>query len=105
MVKMWLYDRLDSSSTNVHQRSIISIALIPFSICFRQGFYIAAQDQGACMSLVSMKVYYQFCPETVMNLSRFPATVAGGEVASLIQVEGQCVRNAIKVGNETELSK
>ena len=57
------------------------------------------------MSLVSMKVYYQYCPDIVRNLSHFPATVAGEDVASLIPVEGKCVRNAVKVGNETELSK
>ena len=57
------------------------------------------------MSLVSMKLYYQFCPDTIMKLAHFPATVAGGEVASLVPVKGQCVPNAEKVGNETELSK
>ena len=57
------------------------------------------------MSLVSMKLYYQFCPAITVKLAHFPATVAGGEVASLVPVQGKCVPNAEKVGNETELSK
>ena len=72
---------------------------------YRQGFYIAAQDQGACMSLVSMKLYYHFCPDTVMNLANFKATVAGGEITSLVPVKGSCVPNAVKIGDDAELCK
>ncbi|XP_076803976.1 ephrin type-A receptor 4-A-like [Clavelina lepadiformis] len=66
----------------------------------RPGFYIAAQDQGACMSLMSLKLYYHYCPEITYNLAYFPKTVAGGQVASLIPVDGKCVSNAIYSGTE-----
>nr|CAB3242880.1 Eph3 ephrin receptor precursor [Phallusia mammillata] len=66
----------------------------------RRGLYIAAQDQGACMSIMSVKLYYNFCPETTHNLAYFPKTVAGGEVASLVSVDGKCVSNAVYKNNE-----
>lgn len=78
-----------------------SSILHAYIICFaRRGFYIAAQDQGACMSLIGMKLYYHYCPETTYNLTYFPKTVAGGEVASLVSVDGKCVSNAIYTNNE-----
>jgi len=56
------------------------------------------------MSLMSMKLYYRFCPETTHNLAYFPKTVSGGEVASLISVDGKCVSNAMYTNNEGVLS-
>ncbi|XP_076805760.1 ephrin type-A receptor 4-A-like [Clavelina lepadiformis] len=60
----------------------------------KNGFYIAAQDKGACMSLLSIRVYYFYCPRTVDALALFPRTVAGKDVASLEEVDGECVKNS-----------
>lgn len=57
----------------------------------RNGFYLAFQDTGACMALVSVRVYYKTCPSTVQRLAAFPETVAN----VLREVEGVCVKNAI----------
>ena len=62
--------------------------------CFRNGFYIAALDQGACMSILSLRVYYFYCPEVLVGLAAFPGTVAGNETTSLKEVEGRCVSHA-----------
>ncbi|XP_028264865.1 ephrin type-A receptor 2 isoform X2 [Parambassis ranga] len=59
----------------------------------RKGFYLAFQDIGACVALLSVRVYYKTCPATVKSLASFPETVAGGE--ALRQVSGVCVDNAI----------
>uniref|UniRef100_A0A668AXQ9 receptor protein-tyrosine kinase n=1 Tax=Myripristis murdjan TaxID=586833 RepID=A0A668AXQ9_9TELE len=60
-----------------------------------KGFYLAFQDIGACVALLSVRVYYKTCPAKVMSLAAFPETVAGGENQALREVNGVCVENAI----------
>uniref|UniRef100_A0A8C8DBJ0 receptor protein-tyrosine kinase n=1 Tax=Oncorhynchus tshawytscha TaxID=74940 RepID=A0A8C8DBJ0_ONCTS len=62
----------------------------------RKGFYLAFQDIGACVALLSVRVYYKTCPATVKSLAAFPETVAGGgENQALREVAGACVENAV----------
>ncbi|KAM6924790.1 LOW QUALITY PROTEIN: ephrin type-A receptor 2 [Xenentodon cancila] len=61
----------------------------------RNGFYLAFQDIGACVALLSVRVYYKTCPKTVKSLASFHETVAGGENQALQEVSGKCVDNAI----------
>ncbi|GAA6223475.1 ephrin type-A receptor 2 [Lates japonicus] len=61
----------------------------------RKGFYLAFQDIGACVALLSVRVYYKTCPATVKSLALFPETVAGGENQALRKVSGACVENAV----------
>ncbi|XP_077567598.1 ephrin type-A receptor 7 isoform X3 [Stigmatopora nigra] len=60
----------------------------------KQGFYLAFQDVGACIALVSVKVYYKKCWSIIKNLAKFPDTVTGSEFSSLVEVEGICVEDA-----------
>uniref|UniRef100_A0A3B4AFW5 Ephrin type-A receptor 7 n=1 Tax=Periophthalmus magnuspinnatus TaxID=409849 RepID=A0A3B4AFW5_9GOBI len=60
----------------------------------RRGFYLAFQDVGACIALVSVKVYYKKCWSIIENLATFPDTVTGSEFSSLVEVEGMCVNDA-----------
>lgn len=60
----------------------------------QKGFYLAFQDIGACIALLSVRVYYKVCPDTTMSLALFPETVAGGESQPLKEVTGKCVGNA-----------
>ncbi|XP_054474816.1 ephrin type-A receptor 7 isoform X5 [Anoplopoma fimbria] len=60
----------------------------------RRGFYLAFQDVGACIALVSVKVYYKKCWSIIENLATFPDTVTGSEFSSLVEVEGACVSDA-----------
>ncbi|XP_053542536.1 ephrin type-A receptor 7 isoform X7 [Ictalurus punctatus] len=60
----------------------------------RRGFYLAFQDVGACIALVSVKVYYKKCWSIIENLATFPDTVTGFEFSSLVEVEGTCVSDA-----------
>lgn len=57
----------------------------------RKGFYLAFQDVGACIALVSVRVFYKTCPLTVRNLATFPDTVTGADTSSLVEVRGSCV--------------
>ncbi|XP_061668975.1 ephrin type-A receptor 7 isoform X5 [Syngnathoides biaculeatus] len=60
----------------------------------RPGFYLAFQDVGACIALVSVKVYYKKCWSIIENLAIFPDTVTGSEFSSLVEVKGICINNA-----------
>uniref|UniRef100_A0A4W6CUN1 receptor protein-tyrosine kinase n=1 Tax=Lates calcarifer TaxID=8187 RepID=A0A4W6CUN1_LATCA len=60
----------------------------------KKGFYLAFQDMGACVALLSVRVYYKTCPSTVQSLAAFPETVAD----ALREVEGACVENAVSHG-------
>ncbi|KAJ8252850.1 hypothetical protein GJAV_G00206280 [Gymnothorax javanicus] len=60
----------------------------------RKGFYLAFQDIGACIALVSVRVYYKKCPFTFRNLATFPDTIPRMDSSSLVEVRGACVKNA-----------
>uniref|UniRef100_A0A672H427 receptor protein-tyrosine kinase n=1 Tax=Salarias fasciatus TaxID=181472 RepID=A0A672H427_SALFA len=60
----------------------------------QKGFYLAFQDVGACIALVSVKVFYKRCPSTLRNLAEFPDTVPHMDSSSLVEVRGACVDNA-----------
>ncbi|XP_041940028.1 ephrin type-A receptor 6-like isoform X2 [Alosa sapidissima] len=60
----------------------------------RKGFYLAFQDIGACIALVSVRVYYKKCPFTFRNLATFPDTIPRVDSSSLVEVRGACVTNA-----------
>ncbi|XP_056287267.1 ephrin type-A receptor 6-like isoform X2 [Pseudoliparis swirei] len=60
----------------------------------RKGFYLAFQDIGACIALVSVRIYYKKCPFTLRNLASFPDTVPRVDSSSLVEVRGACVDHA-----------
>ncbi|XP_058609370.1 ephrin type-A receptor 7-like isoform X1 [Onychostoma macrolepis] len=60
----------------------------------RKGFHLAFQDVGACVALVSVRVYYKRCLSTVQNLAVFPDTVAEAAFSTLVEVRGSCVNNS-----------
>ncbi|XP_033002639.1 ephrin type-A receptor 6 isoform X3 [Lacerta agilis] len=60
----------------------------------RKGFFLAFQDIGACIALVSVRVYYKKCPFTVRNLAMFPDTIPRVDSSSLVEVRGSCVKSA-----------
>uniref|UniRef100_A0A671XCT2 receptor protein-tyrosine kinase n=1 Tax=Sparus aurata TaxID=8175 RepID=A0A671XCT2_SPAAU len=59
----------------------------------KKGFYLAFQDVGACVALVSVRVYFKKCPYTVRNLATFPDTVPM-DSQSLVEVKGSCVNHS-----------
>ncbi|KAI6073318.1 Ephrin type-A receptor 10 [Aix galericulata] len=60
----------------------------------KQGFHLGFQDVGACVALVSVRVYYKKCLATLQNLALFPDTVAEAAFATLVEVKGACVEHA-----------
>uniref|UniRef100_A0A672Y626 receptor protein-tyrosine kinase n=1 Tax=Sphaeramia orbicularis TaxID=375764 RepID=A0A672Y626_9TELE len=61
----------------------------------RKGFYLAFQDLGACIALVSVRVFYKRCPFLVKSLAEFPDTIPGSEASQLVEVVGHCVNNSL----------
>ena len=72
-------------STNTETRSVAIT---------RRGVYFAFYDQGACMTLTRVRIYYKMCPSVVKNFAIFPNTTTGTEVAKIVQAEGVCVPHA-----------
>ncbi|XP_042211507.1 ephrin type-A receptor 4-A-like isoform X6 [Homarus americanus] len=60
----------------------------------KKGVYFAFRDQGACISLLAIKVYYITCPEITKAFTHFPTTPTGSEVTSIEQATGVCVAHA-----------
>ncbi|KAM6206296.1 ephrin type-A receptor 5 isoform 9-T10 [Sarcoramphus papa] len=61
----------------------------------KKGFYLAFQDVGACIALVSVRVYYKKCPSVIRNLARFPDTITGADSSQLLEVSGICVNHSV----------
>ncbi|XP_063061053.1 ephrin type-A receptor 4 [Engraulis encrasicolus] len=77
-------DRVMKLNTEVREVGVLS----------GRGFYLAFQDVGACIALVSVRVFYKRCPLVVRRLARFPDTVTGPDSSSLVEVRGTCVEHA-----------
>ncbi|XP_010868768.1 ephrin type-B receptor 4a isoform X1 [Esox lucius] len=68
----------------------------------KKGFYLAFQAQGACMALLSVRVFFKKCPALTSSLSSFPETVP----RTLVQeAQGECVSNATLQGPRTRPPK
>uniref|UniRef100_UPI004038B65A ephrin type-B receptor 2 n=1 Tax=Callospermophilus lateralis TaxID=76772 RepID=UPI004038B65A len=63
----------------------------------RNGFYLAFQDYGGCMSLIAVRVFYRKCPRVIQNGAVFQETLSGAESTSLVAARGSCIANAEEV--------
>ncbi|XP_061925568.1 ephrin type-B receptor 3 [Entelurus aequoreus] len=63
----------------------------------KAGFFLAFQDFGACMSLISVRVFFKKCSTTIANFAVFPETATGAEATSLVIAPGACVTNAMEM--------
>jgi len=63
----------------------------------KKGVYFAIRDQGACISLLAIKIYYVSCPNVTLNFARFPETPTGAELTAIVPTRGICVENAVEI--------
>ncbi|NXQ34848.1 EPHB2 protein, partial [Alaudala cheleensis] len=63
----------------------------------KNGFYLAFQDYGGCMSLIAVRVFYRKCPRVIQNGAVFQETLSGAESTSLVAARGTCIANAEEV--------
>ncbi|XP_061655814.1 ephrin type-A receptor 5 isoform X3 [Phyllopteryx taeniolatus] len=61
----------------------------------RKGFFLAFQDLGACIALVSVRVFYKRCPFLVKSLAEFSDTIPASEASQLVEVVGRCINNSL----------
>ncbi|XP_071178028.1 ephrin type-B receptor 2-like [Mytilus edulis] len=66
--------------------------------------YLALQDTGVCVSLMSLKIYYTVCANIFMNYL-FLETPVGSSPQALEEREGVCVANSQRVGRQTLLCR
>jgi hypothetical protein len=77
-----------SSSASTIYRTDIDVALNS------KGVYFVFRDQGACVSILSIKIFYTLCAAEIGNLVVFPKTPTGANVTDLVQRAGFCIDNA-----------
>ncbi|XP_061588864.1 ephrin type-B receptor 3 [Cololabis saira] len=75
----------------------INTKIRSFGPLSKAGFYLAFQDLGACMSLISVRVFFKKCSTTIANFAVFPETATGAEATSLVIAPGSCVNNAMEL--------
>lgn len=80
-----VFTELNRATVNTETRSV------PVT---RAGLYFAFFDQGACVSLLSIRVYYVVCASVTLNLAVFANTTTGPDMTSIVQREGTCVEHA-----------
>lgn len=71
----------------------------------KKGVYFAFRDQGACISVLAVKVYYITCQAVTENFAHFNETPTGREVTIIEQQTGVCVENAEATETPTYLCK
>nr|XP_055044081.1 ephrin type-B receptor 2 isoform X1 [Misgurnus anguillicaudatus] len=75
----------------------INTEMRSFGPVSRNGFYLAFQDYGGCMSLIAVKVFYRKCPRIIRNGAVFQETLSGAESTSLVSARGTCIPNGEEV--------
>ena len=60
---------------------------------------LAFHNYGACITLFSVKITYNFCPDERLgsSLMSLPRTVAPANDSQPIRVEGNCIKDAVQV--------
>lgn len=71
----------------------------------KKGVYFAFRDQGACISVLAVKVYYITCPEVTEGFAHFNETPTGREITIIEKQIGVCVKNAESIESPTYLCK
>lgn len=63
----------------------------------KKGIYFAFRDQGACLSVIAVKIFYITCPNITTNFAFYPETPTGKELTTIVETDGMCVTNAQQV--------
>ncbi|XP_026545599.1 ephrin type-B receptor 2 [Notechis scutatus] len=75
----------------------INTEIRSFGPVSKNGFYLAFQDYGGCMSLIAVRVFYRKCLRVIQNGAIFQETLSGAESTSLVAARGTCIPNAEEV--------
>lgn len=101
-----LIGRIAAGEGRFNQNSDVDINVEVKSIAVtKKGVYFAFRDQGACISVLAVKVYYITCPAVTINFAHFNETPTGREITIIEQQTGTCVENAEAYETPTYLCK
>ncbi|XP_017468093.1 PREDICTED: ephrin type-B receptor 1-B isoform X1 [Rhagoletis zephyria] len=90
-----LIARIAAGEGRFNQNSDVDINTEVKSIAVtKKGVYFAFRDQGACISVLAVKVYYITCPAVTENFAHFNETPTGREITIIEKQNGTCVENA-----------
>lgn len=59
-----------------------------------RGVYFAIQDQGACLTIARVVIYYVTCPNITINYAFFEETPTAARTTSIVEPTGRCVEHA-----------
>ncbi|XP_076451598.1 ephrin type-A receptor 4-like isoform X2 [Babylonia areolata] len=82
---MWETTR-DEITINTERRSVVLNPNI-------RGVYFAFQDEGSCVNLISVRVFYVTCPAITVNFAEFKEVPAGTGVE---EYQGSCVQYSVE---------
>lgn len=101
-----LIARIAAGEGRFNQNSDVDINTEVKSIAVtKKGVYFAFRDQGACISVLAVKVYYITCPAVTENFAHFNETPTGREITIIEKQNGTCVDNAEAYEQPTYLCK
>ncbi|XP_068152857.1 ephrin type-B receptor 1-B isoform X2 [Drosophila tropicalis] len=101
-----LIARIAAGEGRFNQNSDVDINTEVKSIAVnKKGVYFAFRDQGACISVLAVKVYYITCPAVTENFAHFNETPTGREITIIEKQNGTCVDNAEAYEPPTYLCK
>ncbi|XP_041674474.1 ephrin type-B receptor 1-B isoform X2 [Drosophila eugracilis] len=101
-----LIARIAAGEGRFNQNSDVDINTEVKSIAVnKKGVYFAFRDQGACISVLAVKVYYITCPAVTENFAHFNETPTGREITIIEKQNGTCVENAEPYEAPTYLCK
>ncbi|XP_064537536.1 ephrin type-B receptor 1-B isoform X2 [Drosophila montana] len=101
-----LIARIAAGEGRFNQNSDVDINTEVKSIAVsKKGVYFAFRDQGACISVLAVKVYYITCPAVTENFAHFNETPTGREITIIEKQNGTCVENAESYEPPTYLCK
>ncbi|XP_025080745.1 ephrin type-B receptor 1-B-like isoform X2 [Pomacea canaliculata] len=83
----FLYEDTKDFRINTESRSVTLRGL--------RGVYFAFQDEGSCVTLTSIRVYYITCPDITLNFAFFKEVPAGSD-HGVEEYEGVCVPNSVE---------
>nr|CDJ87896.1 Ephrin receptor and Fibronectin and Tyrosine protein kinase and Sterile alpha motif homology 2 domain containing protein [Haemonchus contortus] len=87
---------LTKDTTAVISETTQSVTLNPSTKYVRFGF----EENGVCVSLLTITVYYVVCDATVTKFTKYPVTVTSSSRDDMVKVTGKCVANAIPAQSE-----
>ncbi|XP_034472849.1 ephrin type-B receptor 1-B isoform X2 [Drosophila innubila] len=101
-----LIARIAAGEGRFNQNSDVDINTEVKSIAVnKKGVYFAFRDQGACISVLAVKVYYITCPAVTENFAHFNETPTGREITIIEKQNGTCVENSEPYETPTYLCK